>query len=475
MRSRSLSQPIKLGFRLAALVLLGGCLDMLGHVNVDQPLDQEIWGVDPWEDCPDAGIAAGTCVVRCTPRAPRCNENVLQRCNDTGDGWLFVNQCASAALCDASNLRCERAACGERENRCTESGERQQCNADRTAFEFVEQCRSAAFCSAVPGRRCEGMPCRPGWQRCNGPQIEVCRENQSGYDAVGEPCASAALCVEGAAEQASCLAPSCMPGTYACEGAELTRCSDDANSFVTVSQCATPALCSATEERCLAPVCSVGQQRCTGNVLERCNAARDAYVAVQTCASASACDATLPQCSGSPIDPPPDPGVLSGPAYDFVSASSTAVLELGPMTLRVPQQWADIDRSAWTNAAGTSIGPRFIASSDATRFARNFDIPGVYFAATAQAPIDVTARQREFDLSSRCRAGVGRSYEDDLYEGTEQTWTNCGSTQATTSVVVALEKEASSFVTVVIVTMVAARDEDAKTEIWQSFVADPDD
>jgi hypothetical protein len=468
---------MKHGARLgvAGLFLLGGCLDLLGDVNVD-PVQQDTLASDPWQDCSDAGAGDGSCVVRCPLGAARCDDNLLQRCNDQGDGWTLLDRCTTAALCDAENVQCLSAACGEHEHRCTESGELQECNAGRTGFEFREQCRSAAFCSAVPGRSsCEGEACRPGRQRCNGPQIEVCRDDRSGYDVVGEPCASAALCVEGAGDSVACTPAACTPGTFACDGARLTRCSDDANRFVTVDECATSVLCLAGEQRCAEPFCNIGQQRCTGNVLERCNAGRDAYVPVQTCASASACDATKPECLSQPpvTDPPPDPAVLDGPAYEFVRASSDTVLGLGPMTLRVPAQWSDVDRSDWTNAAGTTIGPRFIASSNAARFARNLDIPGVYFAATAEAPVEVAARQRQFDLSTQCTAGASVSYEDELYQGTEQRWTNCGSTKANTSVVVALDKATSSIVTVVIVTMLAARDEEAKAQIWDSFIADP--
>jgi len=476
MRSRSLSQTMKRGLRLAgaSFFMLAGCLDLLGDVNVDA-VNRGTFGNFP-DDCSDAGQAAGTCVVRCQPGAPRCNDKVLQRCNDEGNGWQFVDQCASAALCDATNAECVPATCGEREYRCTDAGELQQCNADRTDFQTIDRCRSAAFCSAVPSRpQCDGMPCRAGRQRCNGPQIEVCRDDRSGYDVVGEPCASAALCVEGPADSAACTAPACTPGTFACDGVALTRCSDDANRFVTVNECATAGLCRAEEQRCIDPVCKVGEQRCTGPVLERCNAARDGYLPVQTCANELSCDPTAPECltPAPPTDPLPDPSVLDGPAYDIAPTSSPAVAGLGPMTLRVPRQWSDVDRSAWTNTAGTAIGPRFIASSNAARFARNFDIPGVYFAATSEAPLDVAARQREFDLATRCAAGgASEEYEDDLYRGAVQTRTNCGVTNATTYVVVALEKDTSGFVTIVIVTEVAARDRDARAEIWDSFIAD---
>lgn len=471
MRSRSLSLPIKQATRLAATssLLLAGCLDLIGDVNVD-PIGQERLGNRP-EDC--AEIVAGRCVVRCQPDAVRCYEHLLQRCNASGDGWVLIDQCASAALCDAEAAQCEPPACAEREHRCTEEGERQQCNADRTGFVTVERCLSAAFCSAVPGRsQCEGTACRAGRQRCNGPQIEVCRADRSGYDVVGEPCASAALCVEGALDTASCTPPTCTPGTFACDGASLTRCSDDANRFIPINQCATDALCLASEQRCAEPLCDVGEQRCVENVLERCNPARNGYLPVESCASASACDPTAPACLTGAGDALPDPTVLDGPNYSFVDVTSPAVLGLGPMRLRVPSQWTDIDRSAWTSAAGAAIGPRFIASTDAARFARNFDIPGVYFAATAEAPVEVAARQQEFDLSGLCTAGESETYDDELYRGVVQTWTGCGVTEATTSVVVALDKEESRFVTVVIVTMTAQRDQAARRQVWDSFVAD---
>lgn len=454
-------------------MLLPGCLEMLGDVSID-PIGSETYGNQPGADCPDAGLAAGTCVIRCQPRQVRCDENLLQRCNDAGDGWLLLDQCASAALCDATSLSCAPPACAEREHRCTETGGLERCKADRTGFDLVEQCRSAAFCSAVPGRaQCEGTACRAGRQRCNGPQIEVCRADRSGYDVVGEPCMSAALCLEGPGDAAACTPPACAPGALACDGASLTRCTDEGTRFVVIDECATPALCDAEQRRCGEPACGVGDQRCTGSVLERCNAARDAYVPVQTCSSALLCDPAAAECLTTP--PPgalPDPSVLNGPDYDFVDVTSPAVLGLGPMRLEVPEQWSDIDRSPWTDAAGTTLGPRFVASTDAARFAQNFDIPGVYFAATDRAPVEVAARQREFDLSTRCTAGSIDTYEDSLYRGRVQTWTNCGVTDATTRVIVALEKESSAFVTVVIVTVLAARDDEALDNVWDSFIAD---
>jgi hypothetical protein len=452
------------------LFLVLGCLDMLGDVNVDHTGTAIL--PNKGTDCTDAEAAAGTCVVRCDAGTARCSEGLLQRCNDQGDGWGLIDQCASQALCDAEAGVCNPPACAAREYRCTDSGELQMCGPDRSGFELVQQCPSAAFCSAVPGRaQCEGTACRAGRQRCNGPQIEQCREDRSGFDPVGEPCASAALCREGEAIFPSCAAPACVPGTFVCEGSILSRCSDDAARYIAINDCGTPEACLAPEQRCAGAGCTAAAQRCTGSVLERCNAAGSAYEPVATCASASLCDATAAACltTPTPPDPLPDPTVLDGDAYSLVNTTSEALLGLGPLRLRLPSEWTDINQTPWTDAAGTAIGPRFIASSDAARFARSFDIPGVSFSATAQAPVDVALRQAELDLSAHCTKGTAEAYEDDLYAGTTQSWTNCGATQATTSVVVALDKAASRFIAVVIVTMTATRDDRARRAIWDSF------
>jgi hypothetical protein len=458
---------------LGAPLLAGiaGCLDMLGDVNVDG-VGTAVEQVQPLpEECSEAAVLDGSCVVRCAPGMVRCNTNLLQRCNIQGNAWTLLNQCASATLCDATEARCTPPPCAAEEHRCTEDGELQICRADRSGFELRERCRSAAYCITEPSRqRCAETECRAGRQRCNGAQIEECRADRTGFDPVGAPCASAALCVEGDAEFPRCETAACVPGQFSCSGRQLSRCADDGQSQLAINECATPELCLPAEQRCEEPLCEVGAQRCTGSVLERCNDARNGFAPVETCSSPAACNPTAAQCTS--VLSPPDPSVLDGDDYSFVDDSSPAVLGLGPLRLTLPNEWSSVDEAAWSNAAGTVIGPRIIASSDAARFAANFDIPGVYFAATAQAPLDIAARQAEFDLTGRCTKGGSNLYEDELYAGTVQTWTNCGTTNGTTSIVVAAPKESTGFVAVVIVTMLAERDEEAREEIWDSFVVE---
>lgn len=453
---------------LAAL-MVPACLDLLGDVSVGPaPVDNQTHqaGADAGA-CGDAGFASGACVIRCTPGEGRCSGALLQRCNESGDGWDPDAQCASPALCDSDALVCARPACAARQHLCTEQGELLICRTDRTDFEHKDQCQSGAYCSSVSGREgCEGVACRAGRQRCNGAQIEQCRADRTGFDVVGEPCASAALCKEEESDSARCEAPSCSAGQFLCEGARLMRCSDDVDSVVEVRTCESEQLCNAAAQRCDPPTCTPGQQRCTANVLERCNATQTAFTPVETCGSALLCD---PGAAGCLTTPPPPP-VVDGP-YTFVSMSGTSALGLGPLTLMVPAEWSDTDRRSWMNAGGETLGPRLVASTDAARFASSFDIPGVLFEATAAPPVNVSARLNEIDLSARCTRGAAVAYDDGLYSGTSQTWTNCSGTNATTVVVAAVPAN-QAFVTIVIVTMLAERDQDARRRIWESFVVE---
>jgi hypothetical protein len=244
------------------------------------------------------------------------------------------------------------------------------------------------------------------------------------------------------------------------------RCSDDGGSFLEVLTCESEQLCNAAEQRCDPSPCSPGQQRCTSNVLERCNATQTAFTPIETCDSELLCD---PRAAGCLTAPPLPPAVVDGPAYTFVSMSGSSASGLGPLTLMLPAEWADTDGRPWTSAGGETLGPRLIASSDAARFASRFDIPGVLFEATAEAPVRASVRLNEIDLSAVCTRGAAVEYDDGLYFGTSQTWTNCSGTNATTVVVAAVPAD-QAFVAIVIVTMLAERDQDARRKIWESFV-----
>ncbi len=293
---------------LSGIGVAAGCLQAIGDIDV------VVAGPEFPSELPPCPIDAGTatsdnCV--CIPGQQRCSNELLQICPTGGGTWEIVDQCASSMLCVPSEPRCRPAQCARREHRCTATGALEICKADRSGFEFKEQCESSAQCSSVSGREgCETDLCRAGRQRCNAAQVEQCRADQSGFDPVGVPCASSALCWEDSATGlAGCNAPICSPGQYRCSGRQLQRCSDERDDFVNTRQCASTELCRANLQGCAEPACATAEQRCTANVLERCNTERTAFQPVQTCATVAQCDERATACL--PAQPPP-PGPDAG-------------------------------------------------------------------------------------------------------------------------------------------------------------------
>jgi hypothetical protein len=256
--------------------------------------DQESW--DVLETCASAELCqlgltecegAGDCQcstpvcqvgeTRCSPDEP----GTLEVCNAGQTKWQFVDACATPELCELgrtrSPLACEPPKCSSAidEHACTDTGVLQKCRENRTGFEDVAACPGgAAFCNAG-GKRCEETPCGPGDRQCNGAQIEICRDDRTGFDAdpSSAPCASATLCVTDA-QGVHCNPPTCAADQFTCfEGAQLQRCNDERTGFIPVgTACQRPDLCSADRRRC--DFCVPSRRECTPDLTSSrtCNA-----------------------------------------------------------------------------------------------------------------------------------------------------------------------------------------------------------
>ncbi|HKO94193.1 MAG TPA: hypothetical protein VJU61_23730, partial [Polyangiaceae bacterium] len=276
------------------LTLVGlnlSCLELLGDVDVSED-ETLVASTLPAPDCSDTGPEAGPCKsVDCQPGQYRCQGDLLQTCRGVGQGWDIATQCASAALCNQAQAKCDLPVCSPQEYQCLESGELVVCNADRNGFQHVAQCESGAFCSSVRGQEgCQETACTAGEQRCNGPQVEQCRADRRGFDAVPPACASAPLCRSDEPGRARCESPVCPAGSFSCNGRELQRCNDQSNGWTVMARCMSPPLCNAGMQRCDAVACELGQQRCTGSVLERCNPTQSGYSVIVDCGDPALCD-----------------------------------------------------------------------------------------------------------------------------------------------------------------------------------------
>lgn len=251
----------------------------------------------------------------CIPGQRQCSGDEYQEC--AAGGWQVLQRCDEGGPCDPQT-GCQPALCGPNEYRC-DGAELLRCNVERTGWIPVETCESAALCD-VHAKRCEAPACLPGARRCSAfGQLERCREGRDGWD-LALDCATRAGLPRGPNASAACdpsgegqclPGASCTSGALRCNDAELQLCRD--GIWRPYARCETAAQCNLSrEEPCLLPVCEPGSYRCVtpgaapvaaapeaprlGLALEVCNDAGTGYDAVRQCAALELCDDVHGQC-----------------------------------------------------------------------------------------------------------------------------------------------------------------------------------
>lgn len=226
------------------------------------------------ETCPSGAPCdsqRGCLEPACQANEYRCNGAALERCNGGRNGWIPVRACAGPAACNAAAKRCERPVCAAGSVRCTRDGVLESCNAERTGWELVADCAAAA--GIAPGPAASAL-CDPS---------------------------GAGLCLP---------FTTCTAGSRRCNGADLEVCRD--NGWHPYERCVTPAQCDAAGGACLPAICEPGAFRCStpadptsaapdevsrlGLVLQECNAAGTGFEPVRACGALELCDAPHGQC-----------------------------------------------------------------------------------------------------------------------------------------------------------------------------------
>ncbi len=229
----------------------------------------------------------------------RCVGSEFQRCNSGRTDWALAETCVSPELClDVGVAQgCRPPECLPGEVRCSAAGSLEICSGGQDRFDEQLRCINAAHCDPVAGT-CRDPGCDSGERRCNGRQIETCREDRTDFERAGDaPCATAALCINGGNNNVFCQPPACFPGQFRCQGAQLQTCNGGQTGFVNVGgPCETPELCDAPAQRCNQPVCRAGFHNCLGNILRRCLPGRHASENIADCSLAGGCNPETGQC-----------------------------------------------------------------------------------------------------------------------------------------------------------------------------------
>lgn len=143
--------------------------------------------------------------------------------------------------------------------------------------------------------------------------------------------------------------------------------------------------------------------------------------------------------------------------------------DTGSLTMSVPVQWSQVDGSRWT-VDGQEIGWQITAAPDINGFNSTWTTPGTFFGAS----IDLASYSEGelldiFNYSDSCQYGGREPYEDALYTGEYDLWSNCGGTDSL-FVVVAATPQSRAYIIVVAVQVVTEADLTALDQILNTFV-----
>src|SRR5690606_11306498 len=117
--------------------------------------------------------------------------SVLQQCADELTGYLFVGACPSAAHCDSDVGLCAEAPCSAGQTRCNDRVV-ERCNDTETAWEALSTCETQELCEATRASGslevCQAPACEVGEVRCAGSVLEQCDAGRTGF-VTAEVCA----------------------------------------------------------------------------------------------------------------------------------------------------------------------------------------------------------------------------------------------------------------------------------------------
>ncbi|MBA3534688.1 MAG: PDZ domain-containing protein [Ardenticatenales bacterium] len=140
--------------------------------------------------------------------------------------------------------------------------------------------------------------------------------------------------------------------------------------------------------------------------------------------------------------------------------------------VEIPTAWGEIDGTPWVwSETGEEVGAGIAAAADLDAFYERWDQPGVFFGASRSLAQSMNEADilDGLDLSENCTNGGRHEYEDSLYTGLYDLWTECGGTE-TAALILAFVPENRAYVGLVQLFIVTDADLEALDRIINSFV-----
>lgn len=238
----------------------------------------------------------GRCIVdegrACEPGALRCNGENVEQCGLDGDGFQFVEQCATGCTSGA----CNPAVCEPGERKC-ESGALFECLASGSGYGFVQSCLAGCGPS---GDACAEPVCVPYEKRCDPGSTTVQQTcNAQGNGWVDAQCQDGEVCAGGECQLRACRvfgSGASAVRDERCHGDVREACADDLVSYSSIERCEFGCVELNGKTSCAPAACEPGETRCDGDTLMRCAPDQRGFAFVQFCAAGCASTGGVAQC-----------------------------------------------------------------------------------------------------------------------------------------------------------------------------------
>ena len=254
-----------------------------------QVCDQQGYGYDDVEDCEGEQICiGGSCVDPvCEPGVSFCAGETVVDCSDAGEPRIRVDCGAEDAYCaEEPEVGCEERVCPPLSYRCSDD-ERdvERCDNRGSGYSFLEACDDDHYCD---DSRCVEMACEPGVQRCTGAQVYASCDD-GGREEITEACPGGSYCseIDGAV---SCLDQVCGPGSRRCSSSSeaVEICDERGAGYTVVLPCGSEEICTAAE--CETMVCDPSTVSCLDDFSYAICDARGGSFELVGCGEGTYCD-----------------------------------------------------------------------------------------------------------------------------------------------------------------------------------------
>ena len=140
----------------------------------------------------------------------------------------------------------------------------------------------------------------------------------------------------------------------------------------------------------------------------------------------------------------------------------------GTMTVEVPAEWTDVDSGPGDDGRGNSV-PFISAAPDLEGYRSTWTTPGMQFGALPAASWTVDDVLSSSGAGESCTDGGVQPYDDGVFTGSYQVWTDCGGTDTAYVVLGTTPVDGSPVVYATIVQAVTDADLEALDHIFATF------